>query len=145
MIGLGRHDSFLMSWRMRQLQKRVMRMTLEWFSKRIPAVGLMTSIIFGPQRNLYVVRMITLNREGVVGGVYNEQLTMWIADSPEQACDLARSQTADYCRDVHEELLDYQEVWQMFDYLRQGGEVFTSLRESSLDPDDYVSRYFSED
>jgi hypothetical protein len=91
----------------------------------------------------YSVRCIFFWRQHA-GRPYEERITLWLADSHEQAIELAEQDAREYARTCG---FDYLELAQSYktdieEGIENGTEVFSLLRDSELEPDDYLDRYF---
>ncbi|NEC90876.1 hypothetical protein [Streptomyces sp. SID12501] len=76
--------------------------------------------------------------------VYEERVTLWVARSLGEAIAQGEAEAAAYCEDLDAvEYVDFAEAYAMFDSPGEGAEVFSSMRESGLPPDDYVRRFFA--
>ncbi len=74
--------------------------------------------------------------------LYEERITVWRAQSFEEAVELAEADAEQYAA-THG--LDYLHLAQVFDQKSEivgsGSEVFSLIRESPLTPDDYINRF----
>ena len=75
-------------------------------------------------------------------GTYEERVTIWKADVFEEAVLLAEADAKDYAADVGSEFLGFAQAYVMPDEPGQGAEVFSLLRDSDLDPDEYLDAFF---
>lgn len=76
--------------------------------------------------------------------VYEERITAWNAGTIDEAIDLAEKDAFEYAKDEARALDLFQAYW-LFDevgFIPQGTEVFSLLRESDLDDEDYVKIHF---
>ncbi|MEU4624889.1 hypothetical protein AB0G04_33570 [Actinoplanes sp. NPDC023801] len=73
---------------------------------------------------------------------YEERVTVWKAASFAEAVALAEADAVDYATDVDGEYLGLAQAYAMADELGHGAEVFSLLRDSSLEPDDYMDAFF---
>jgi hypothetical protein len=76
--------------------------------------------------------------------LYEERITLWNAESLEQAIDLAEREAKEYAGTDAECLDLFQGFW-LFDaptLPSQGIEVFSLLRESDLEPKAYIDTFF---
>lgn len=76
--------------------------------------------------------------------LYEERITAWNADSFEAAIVEAEKEAHEYADEGSEPLDLFQGFW-LFDEVNlipQGVEVFSLLRESDLDPSDYLDAFF---
>lgn len=76
--------------------------------------------------------------------VYEERITAWNSDTIEAAIDEAEKEAREYADEGAEALDLFQGYWLFdeIDVLRQGTEVFSLLRESDLEPSDYLDAFF---
>lgn len=76
--------------------------------------------------------------------LYEERITAWNAESFEAAIDEAEKEAKEYADEGAEALDLFQAYW-LFDDIElipQGTEVFSLLRESDLEPSEYLDTYF---
>lgn len=73
--------------------------------------------------------------------LYEERITLWQATSTEEAIALAEAEAIEYA-DEDDEYLELAQAYKLVDELGQGAEVFSLMRSSSLDPDDYLDAHF---
>lgn len=76
--------------------------------------------------------------------LYEERITAWNTDSLEAAIDEAEKEAHEYAEEGSEVLDLFQGYW-LFDKVNtipQGTEVFSLLRESDLEPSDYLDSFF---
>jgi hypothetical protein len=82
------------------------------------------------------------------GFSYEERVTLWRADSFDQAIALAEAEASEYAADVSDEtvrtgyLALAQSYWLAEDP-GHGAEVFSLIRDSDLAADDYVDHFFA--
>lgn len=76
--------------------------------------------------------------------VFEERVTLWRAESFEQAVALAEVEAQQYAEDVEGQYLGLAQAFHLASGpdLEQGVEAFSLIRASDLDPDDYLDRYF---
>jgi hypothetical protein len=78
------------------------------------------------------------------GGQYEERITLWRAESFEQAHDLANREATRYAEGRQAESLDYSEAyWIDPEIFELDVEIFSLLRESDLAPAEYISTFYS--
>jgi hypothetical protein len=75
-------------------------------------------------------------------GTYEERVTLWQADSFDEAVLLAESEATEYAADVGSVFLGFAQAYVMAEPPGNGVEVFSLLRDSDLDPDEYLDRFF---
>jgi hypothetical protein len=73
--------------------------------------------------------------------LYEERITLWQADSAEEAIALAEGEAAEYSED-DDEYLELAQAYELFDELGHGAEVFSLMRSSHLEPDAYLDAFF---
>jgi Domain of unknown function (DUF4288) len=80
--------------------------------------------------------------EGEVG--YEERITLWQASSFDEAIELAEAEGHRYQaeNDGVDAFTGLAQAYHLFADPAHGAEVFSLLRRSSLDNDDYLARYF---
>jgi hypothetical protein len=77
--------------------------------------------------------------------LYEERITAWNAESFEAAIDLAETEAQEYAAAKGSLALDlFQSYWlfDSMDLIPQGTEVFSLLRESDLEPAEYLNAFF---
>jgi hypothetical protein len=74
--------------------------------------------------------------------LYEERITLWQADSLEQAIEFAETEAAEYA-DESCEFIGLSQAYAIFELIQASGiEVFSLLRESDLEPEDYLDSFF---
>jgi hypothetical protein len=79
---------------------------------------------------------------GDTDSIYEERITVWRAASFADAISHAEREAADYAAPLNGEYVGLAQAYHMFDELLDGAEVFSLMRRSNLDADDYVARFF---
>jgi len=77
--------------------------------------------------------------------LYEERITAWTADSLDKAIELAESEAKTYASKEGFEALDLFQGFSLFDevdFIQQGSEIFSLLRESDLDSNPYLDTFF---
>ena len=74
--------------------------------------------------------------------LYEERITLWQANSLDEALALAEREARSYAIDG-DEYLDYCQGYALFDEVNANGiEVFSLLRDSDLEPEQYIDAFF---
>jgi hypothetical protein len=73
--------------------------------------------------------------------LYEERMTLWQATSSEEAIALAESEAADYAGD-EDEYLELAQAFRLFDAPANGAEIFSLMRSSPLESDEYLDAFF---
>jgi hypothetical protein len=79
---------------------------------------------------------------------YEERVTLWHAETMSDAIETAEAEGREYSVAGDEQLFEYTGLAQAFHtYIpdrgpRSGDEVFSLIRDSHLEPDDYTNRFF---
>lgn len=73
--------------------------------------------------------------------LYEERITLWQATSTEEALALAEAEAIDYADD-DDEYLELAQAYKLLDSPGQGAEVFSLMRSSSLEADEYLDAHF---
>ncbi len=73
--------------------------------------------------------------------LYEERVTLWQATSLEEAIALAEAEALEYA-DEDDDYLDLAQAFKLFDDPSSGAEVFSLMRSSRLDPDEYLDTFF---
>jgi hypothetical protein len=97
-----------------------------------------------PELNWYSVRCVFVSRRpDTAGYTYEERITVWSAPSPELAIAKAEEEAEEYAaifdNDTYVGLA--QSYW-LRDELCNGAEVFSLMRDSTLEPAEYLSTFF---
>ncbi|GAA5495834.1 hypothetical protein Rhal01_02013 [Rubritalea halochordaticola] len=96
----------------------------------------------------YTVRMVVLwpsREDQKLKYLYEERITMWQAESMDEAIELAEEEAKEYAESEGFELLDLFQAYWMFNEpltVEQGMEVFSLLRESDLEASVYLDTFF---
>ena len=79
------------------------------------------------------------------GRPFEELITLWRADSLDDAIELAERESRVYADENGVEYLVFSQAYQLSDGSEpeNGAEVFSLLRDSELAPDDYIETFFS--
>jgi hypothetical protein len=80
------------------------------------------------------------------GQMYEERITIWRAESPEEALEKGLEEADRYATDTRFaiERIHYARSVEMFDPPGEGTEVWSVMRDSWLPPKEYVERYVIE-
>ena len=73
---------------------------------------------------------------------YEERITVWRADSFEAAIERAEAEAIDYQEGSESDYLRIAQCYELVKSVGDGSEVFSLIRDSALDPDEYISRFF---
>jgi hypothetical protein len=74
---------------------------------------------------------------------YEERITLWEADSLDDAIAQAESEARAYAERLNSEFLDIaQAYWIGADRPQAGSEVFSLMRDSTLESDDYLDAFY---
>ena len=73
--------------------------------------------------------------------LYEERITLWQATSTEEALALAEAEAIDYA-DEDDEYLELAQAYKLIDDPVQGAEVFSLMRSSKLEADEYLDAHF---
>jgi hypothetical protein len=76
------------------------------------------------------------------GTLYEERITLWNADSLDDAISLAEAEAAAYAESTDVEHLGLAQAYWLPTPPGKGAEVFSLMRVSSLDPDAYLDQFF---
>jgi hypothetical protein len=75
-------------------------------------------------------------------GTYEERITLWNADTFDEAVAMAEQDAEEYAEEVGSTFLGFAQAYVMPDEPGQGAEVFSLLRDSDLEPDEYLDAFF---
>ena len=74
---------------------------------------------------------------------FEERVTLWHAESFDEAIAMAENEAADYAENVGGKYLGLAQAYHLAEnFPTSGVEVFSLMRESDLDPEDYLSCFF---
>jgi hypothetical protein len=74
--------------------------------------------------------------------LYEERITLWVASDFDEAIALAEEEARTYASGG-DEYFGYCQAYALFESIEKSGvEVFSLLRESDLDPKEYVDAFF---
>ena len=77
--------------------------------------------------------------------LYEERITLWQANDIDEAIALAEDEARAYASDPGDEYLDFCQAYAVAEEVGVSGvEVFSLLRESDMDPDEYIDAFFDE-
>jgi hypothetical protein len=79
------------------------------------------------------------------GHTYEERVTLWKADSADEAISRAEAEAVAYAAGISDSpgtYLGLAQSYQLFEGPGDGAEVFSLMRRSELGPDDYLSTFF---
>ena len=101
------------------------------------------------QVDWYAVRCVfaVSNPPATGGNTYEERITLWRALSAEKAIERAEVEAAQYAaasEDTPDTFLGFSQSYRLFDVPADGAEIFSLMRDSDLDPDAYLSRFFDD-
>jgi hypothetical protein len=73
---------------------------------------------------------------------YEERITLWLAGSADHAIQLAEAEAATYEDQVEIEYLGLAQSYRIADPIEAGGEIFSLVRKSRLQPSAYINHFF---
>ena len=75
--------------------------------------------------------------------LYEERITIWVADDIDEAIKLAEQEAESYADSIDAEYLGLAQGFSLFEKIESSGtEVYSLLRESNLEPEKYLDRFF---
>jgi hypothetical protein len=80
-----------------------------------------------------------------IGETYEERITIWRASSAEEAIERAEAEALQYAAAIGDSPSTYIGLAQSFrlsDELADGAEVFSLMRDSKLEPEEYLDTFF---
>lgn len=78
------------------------------------------------------------------GSNYEERITIWNRNADAAAIDAARAEAERYAESLDDaRVLDVFQSYRMFDPPEDGAEVFSLIRSSELESEEYVDRFLS--
>jgi hypothetical protein len=76
------------------------------------------------------------------GFAYEERLTLWLADSMDQAITLGQGEAAECASAVENEYIGLAQAYQLPELPASGVEVFSLIRDSELAAGEYLNQFF---
>jgi hypothetical protein len=77
------------------------------------------------------------------GAAYEERVTLWRADTFDDAIELAEAEATDYAAALGAEYCGFAQSFSLPETTPgHGSEVFSLMRVSGLDPDEYLTQFF---
>jgi hypothetical protein len=73
---------------------------------------------------------------------YEERVTVWRAADPDAAIGMAEAEAREYAEAIDADYLELAQVYVMADSLGDGAEVFSLVRDSSLNTAEYLAAFF---
>ena len=76
---------------------------------------------------------------------YEERITLWRAASFEEAVERAEAEAREYAAGIVDDSIEYvgfAQAFHLFGEPNDGEEIFSLIRVSDLDSDDYIDRFF---
>lgn len=98
-----------------------------------------------PVEPWYAVRAVIRFNDGEPTSTYEERITLWRAPSADEAIELAEAEATNYAESLeHAEYTGFAQSFSLFlgDSVGHGDEVFSLMRDSDLDTDDYLDAFF---
>jgi hypothetical protein len=77
------------------------------------------------------------------GGVFEERVTLWRATSFEEALELAEAEAIQYADTEFAEFAGILQAFEIGEQPTHGTEIFSLQRDSELELDDYIDRFFA--
>jgi hypothetical protein len=74
--------------------------------------------------------------------IYEERITLWRADTFDEAVAQAEQEAEAYAEDTGATFLRFAQAFVMSEEPGHGAEVFSLERESDLEPDEYLDAFF---
>ncbi len=75
--------------------------------------------------------------------LYEERITLWNANDIDGAIELAEAEAKSYAKDIEAEYIGLAQAYHLFDEIKSSGiEVFSLVRDSDLESDDYLDTFF---
>ncbi|MCC5577062.1 hypothetical protein IMZ11_15660 [Microtetraspora sp. AC03309] len=94
-----------------------------------------------PETGWYAVRCVFRWRQPY--DTYEERLTLWRADSFDEAIAMAEREAEEYVDDRPFEYLGLAQAYYLDnETISSGTEIFSLLRDSDLDPEEYLDTFF---
>ena len=93
----------------------------------------------------YTVRCVFRAVVEVGQTTYEERITLWQASSAEEAIEKAEVEAEAYAGSIDEAEIEYvglAQCFHLFDEPESGAEVFSLMRDSNLDVEEYLDTFF---
>ncbi|MGX7673793.1 hypothetical protein [Plantactinospora sp. DSM 117369] len=91
----------------------------------------------------FSVRCVFRVGSSPTGQAYEERLTLWRAETFDQAVALAEAEALGYAAEQPDTVFaGLAQAYRMFDEPGHGAEVFSLIRDSGLDPQAYLTAFF---
>jgi len=93
----------------------------------------------------YAVRCVFRLDDGGPTSTYEERITLWRAPSADEAIEMAEAEAVGYAEALeHAEYTGFAQSFNLFvgDAVGHGDEVFSLMRDSELDTEDYLDAFF---
>jgi hypothetical protein len=98
------------------------------------------------EREWYSVRCVFRVTKDDAGAdedpTYEERVTLWKAESLDEAIAMAEGEAAEYTSGGLFEYLGIAQAFWLFDEPGNGAEIFSLMRDSELGPNAYIDRFF---
>ena len=98
------------------------------------------------ERGWYSVRCVFRVTKDEAGSdespTYEERVTLWKAESQDEAIAMAEAEAAEYSSGGLFEYLGMAQAFWLFDAPGNGAEIFSLMRGSGLGPNAYIDRFF---
>jgi hypothetical protein len=98
------------------------------------------------EREWYSVRCVFRITNADAGAddspTYEERLTLWKAESHDEAIALAEAEATEYASGGLFEYLGIAQAFWLFDHPGNGAEIFSLMRDSELGPKAYLDQFF---
>lgn len=102
--------------------------------------------VSGSEGGWYAVRCVFFDEpKDRRSAFYEERITLWRARSADDAIERAEAEALEYAAAIEESPSTYTglaQCFHLFDEPSDGAEVFSLIRDSELDPDAYLDRFF---
>ncbi|MFL6106428.1 MAG: DUF4288 domain-containing protein [Marmoricola sp.] len=93
----------------------------------------------------YAVRCVFRAVVEVGQTTYEERITLWQAGSTTEAIERAEAEAEEYAAGIEGGEIEYvglAQCFHLFDEPADGAEIFSLMRDSGLEPEDYLDAFF---
>jgi hypothetical protein len=94
------------------------------------------------ERQWYGVRCVFLLGTTDDVNAYEERITIWRTETDDAAVELAEADATEYGKTMNAEYTGLAQSFWLSGSPGSGNEVFSLIRESDLEPDEYLDTYF---